>query len=377
MPERIYKRIVEKTIASFLVFISAFTVGFSQGFSSHNWTFGNSSQWIAFNKSDSLPVLMTGQFPIGTGGSATASNPVSGALLFYSDGVNVYDASHQLMMGGAGLNGNNLGNQPVAICNVPGSPDQYYIFSNSASYTTPGTIYYTVLDMSQFGNAVFPSPALGAVNTGIKAKPSPLTNTAEAMIIISKADLSGFWLISKQSGLNDVYNVLNIDAGLENITLAGTYNLGDPIVAGNFSYNVATGKIAVSSQNENRNIQILQIDNATGTLGYDSEVLNTGYNNLTGEAIYDTEWSSDGTYLYISIYGGGGFNGDLLQYNTTATTTTLASVLPGVIANSYGIKMGPDGKIYHLFLSGSEYHLGRINEPDSVASVANYEIDPL
>lgn len=373
MPERIVKSVV----LICLVFICCSAVGQARSYSDLNWAFGNSNQWISFNKSNSNPVLLSGKGSQGVGGAATASHPVTGDLLFYTDGVTVFDASHQVMTGGLGLAGNSSANQPVAICAVPGLPNQYYVFSNSADYTTPGTIFYTVVDMNQFGNAVFPMPALGEVNASIKAKATSLNNTAEAMIIVSKSDLSGFWLISKRSGNNDAYDVLDISNGLENITGAGSFNLGDPTIGGNISYNEATGRVAVSSQIENRNIQILQFDNATGILAFDSEVLNTGYNNLSGEAIYDTEWSGNGNYLYISIHGGGGFNGDLLQYNYNNPLNSLTSILPSVITNSYGLKMAPDGNIYHLFQSGAEVRLARINEPDSIAAQTNYELNPL
>jgi len=355
-------------------------VGYAQssGLSPNRWYFGNSTDGIIFNKSDNVANIVSNQFvPFGQGGAAVASDPASGDLLFYTDGSSVFDASHSIMVNGSGLTANISGNQNVAVCSVPGEVDRYYIFTNSANYNTAGNISYTVVDMTRFGNAIFPSPALGEVDNPNKNQATGLNNTSEAMIIIAKFDRSGFWLISKQNGNNDFYEVLDIGSGTGNITSAGTFILGDPIIASNFSYSDVSGMIAVAPQNENRNIQILDFDNTTGSLSFNSDVLNSGYNNLSGQAIYDTEWSINGDYLYISIYGGGGFTGDLLQYDINTPGSTLLSILPGSVSNSYGLQMGPDSLIYHLYQSGPNKLLGRIDSPDSIAVLTNYQLTPL
>src|SRR5690606_7940284 len=62
----------------------------SQGLNSNNWYFGNSPQGIRFNKSDNQPFLLNNQgTPFGTGGSAVATDPITGDLLFYTDGDKV------------------------------------------------------------------------------------------------------------------------------------------------------------------------------------------------------------------------------------------------------------------------------------------------
>jgi len=355
-------------------------VGYAQssGLSPNQWYFGNSTDGIIFNKSDNVANIVSNQFvPFGQGGSAVASDPVSGDLLFYTDGSSVFDASHSVMTNGSGLTANISGNQNVAVCGVPGEVDRYYIFTNSTVYNAAGDIRYTVVDMARFGNAIFPSPALGEVDNANKNQATGLSNTSEAMIIIAKFDRSGFWLISKQNGNNDIYEVLDIGSGTGNITSAGTFILGDPIIASNFSHNDFSGRIAVAPQNENRNIQILDFDNTTGSLSFNSDVLNSGYNNLSGQAIYDAEWSINGDYLYISVFGGGGFTGDLLQYDANTAGSTLLSILPGSVSNSYGLQMGPDSLLYHLYQSGPNILLGRIDSPDSVAVLTNYQLTPL
>src|SRR5690242_2224935 len=73
----------------------------AQNFSAYNWYFGNSPRGLRFSRSDNSASLVTNQFtPFGQGGSAVASDPASGNLLFYTDGTRVIDASHTPMPNG-------------------------------------------------------------------------------------------------------------------------------------------------------------------------------------------------------------------------------------------------------------------------------------
>jgi hypothetical protein len=58
-----------------------------QNFSRHTWYFGNTNRGIRFSRPDNQPALLNNKVvPFGTGGSAVASNPINGDLLFYTDG---------------------------------------------------------------------------------------------------------------------------------------------------------------------------------------------------------------------------------------------------------------------------------------------------
>ncbi len=64
------------------------------------WLYGQSTYGITFRKSDFTAELDSIQNPnFGIGGSAVATDPITGDLLFYSDGDVVYDKGHQLISG--------------------------------------------------------------------------------------------------------------------------------------------------------------------------------------------------------------------------------------------------------------------------------------
>ncbi len=353
-------------------FLTLLVLGFvaiasnAQNFSSHNWYFGNNNQGIRFSRSNNTASIVTNQAtPFGTGGSAVASNPINGDLMFYTDGSRVFDLSHVQMPNGFGLNGTVANNQPVALTAIPGTPNQYYIFTNN------GSISVTTVDMTQFGNAAFPAPPFGDV--AAKNVAVGLAGRAQGMITIPHANGIDYWLITQESGTPN-YTVTLVDAGgFTHTTFAG---LGFNINVANLSYHAGTGRIAASPSGPTTDIAILDFDNATGILTFNQFVLSSGLASTVAPTYYDTEWSANGQYLYLSRTGEAGIQANVFQYDLLNPTTTLASVLPQptTIFRSYGLQMAPDTTIYHVYqaISGGPFLLGRISDTDSIAANVRY-----
>lgn len=336
----------------------------SQDYSRYNWYFGQSTRALRFSRSTGTPALVTKSILAGTGGSGVATDQTNANLLFYTDGVRVFDIGNAPMPNGSGLSGNPAGNQPVAICPVPGQPTQYYLFTNSSLFTTGGNVVVTTVDMNSFGNAAFPSPASGDVI----AKNSPMglsgNDRSEAMITIPHANGTDYWLITHQNG-TDTYTVTQVQAGgvFTNTSISNV--TGISITAANFAYHAATKRLAVTPQDINRNVAILDFDDATGTLTLNQFVANSA--STIAQDIYDTEWSLSGRFLYISR------NNDLLQYDLNNPLTSLATVLPAPVLRSYGVQMAPDSAIYHLYESAAGvFNLGKLQDTDSLAALTTY-----
>lgn len=364
---------------TFTILLSLVTLTslFAQNFSANNWYFGGANHGIRFSRADNTATLLSNKAtPFGTSGSAVATDPVNGNLLFYTDGVNVYDLTHTVMPAGAGLSGNPAGNQPVAIAKVPGSDTQYYVFTNSASGGAGGDIRYTIVDMRAPGNETFPTPPIGNV-TSADNPIGGLTNRAEAMIIIPKPNREDFWLITHENGAPN-YTVSEFVSGTLAPVNTTTTSLGLVVNPGNFALHPASGRIAVSPIEAKRDIEIIDFDPVTGTLGYVQRVLNTAVAATANPAIYDTEWSNNGQYLYISRYGEGGLPGDVLQFDIANPATTLTSVLPAPVFQSYGLQLAPDSAIYHLYqaTNGGPFLVGALTNTDTVATEVLYDAAP-
>jgi hypothetical protein len=90
------------------------------------WYFGGNAG-LDFNSG--TPALLTNGALNTSEGCATVSNS-SGQLLFYTDGLNVWNANHVVMPNGSGLAGNPSSTQSAIIVPKPGSATIYYIFTS-------------------------------------------------------------------------------------------------------------------------------------------------------------------------------------------------------------------------------------------------------
>lgn len=361
------------------------TCSLAQNLSQHNWYFGNTADGIRFNRGTNLPKAVNDQAtPFGTGGSAVANDPTTANLLFYTDGTRVYDAFHTLMPNGSGFTANSSANQPVVICPVPGQPTKYFIFTNTANFTTGGTISRSVVDMALFGNAVFPSPAQGNVEVLNKNVAVPgLTNRSEGMTIVPHLNGGSYWLISHQNSSAD-FSATLIDSATYASGTFGTIvstGLGSispiPISVGNFSYNHKLRKLAVSVQSVRDDSQIVNFDPTTGVMTFDRYLFNTGVITSISQSMYDIQWDiKGGQYLYISRIGEPGIPADVLQYdytNSTSSTTVLTSLLTTPISRSFGLQLAPDSAIYHLYQASAAgpFLIDKFTKTDTIASFVN------
>jgi large repetitive protein len=345
-----------------LLFLNITSV-FGQNLAQHNWYFGNTKDGIRFNRGNNKAQAVTDQaIPFGAGGSAVATDPATADLLFYTDGVNVYNSCHLLMQNGVGLTGNPSFNQPAVISPVPKQLSKYYIFTNN------GSIAASIVDMKA------PLlPPLGGIEPASKNSPvAGLTNRSEGMIVIPHSNGDDFWLITHEINTN-LYTVSTIDVS-GTFTPKSIVALGTPVSVANFSYNHKLKKLAVAVQSPIDNSLILTFNPATGILGFDRLIPNSGVTTGLGPAIYDIQWDmKGGQYLYISRIGEPGIAADVLQYDYNNPTVSLASVLPpsvqSTISKSYGLQLAPDSSIYHLYQSAAgAFFIEKFSKTDTVAS---------
>src|SRR5689334_20241397 len=88
------------------------------------WYFGNGAG-IDFNSGS--PVGLNNGALFTVEGCASIAD-ASGNLLFYTDGVTVYNKVHSVMTNGLGLLGGNSSSESAIIVPMPGSSTLYYIF---------------------------------------------------------------------------------------------------------------------------------------------------------------------------------------------------------------------------------------------------------
>lgn len=364
----------------FFQMVGTLQLAMGQNLSEYNWYFGNSTDVILFNKGNNEPLLDSVQaVPYGTGGGAVISDPVTGDLMFYTDGTNVYDREHEITPNGAGLSGDPTLNSSAVIVPFPFMLGEYFIFTNTGN-AGGNEIQYSVANRNLNGNATDAGePDKGDIDLSQKNVASGLTNVSDGMIVLEGAMPNQYWLVTNDRTTFE-YQVLEIN----NRTLGAiqTFDLSTVsipgFVAASFAYNTDSLILAVAPKDQNRNVVLLDFDPETGGLSLNSQVVNSGNADFSSEAIYDLEWSGNGTKLYVSRHGGTGQIADLYQLDLLDTLNNLNSVLPVQIFRSYGIQRAPDNAIYHLYqeVDGGPIEVGRINEPDSVINLVNYESLP-
>ncbi|MEO9870060.1 PKD domain-containing protein [Ekhidna sp.] len=369
-----YVSAFRRLICVVLFLISTVTL-WSQDVTETGWYFGNSVENLVFDRNGRDVYLQTDQAtPFGVSGAVTITDQFTGNLLFYTDGVDVYDVSHSIVPNGAGLSGISSINVPVVTCPVTDNPGQYYLFTNSGSGGV-NEIRYTVVDATIQGNGSVQFP-YGDVVVGMVDLATGLVDPSEGMITIPSGDGELFWLVSQNRTTFQI-QVTQVDGG--GIGATTNYDFTDGATPGfeasHFAFNADSSQLAMAPKGANRNIWLMDFDPISGVLALDTTLLGTGFNDDQGESVYDVEWSSDGSKLYLSRFGSSGTTGQLYQLDFNDTTRTVNPILPAPIFRSYGLKRAPDDRIYHLYqeTAASIFNLGRINRPDSIADSVAYQ----
>ncbi|MDW3193318.1 MAG: PKD domain-containing protein [Cytophagales bacterium] len=335
--------------------------------------FGNTTDNFVFDKNGRDVHLEDRQVaPFGMGGSAVISDQFNGNLLFYTDGVQVFDQSHQLVAGYSALNGDSSLNQPAVVVPNPSSRDLYYIFTNPSNGGA-NEIQFTEIDASIQGNSTdgrFPFGAMTSVNQS-----TGLTNPSEGIIIIEAGNNGNeYWLITQDRTTFD-FRVTAINS--TGIDSTQTFTVTSPaypnVEVAHFAYNADSAWLAIAPKTANRNVAILDFDAATGELAFNQQILRTGVDDGQGESIYDVEWSNSGRKLYFSRFGSAGLDANVYQYDFDSLV--LSPLFANPIFRSYGLKRGLDDHILHLYQDtpGSAYNLGRFTRADSLADSVVYE----
>src|SRR5687768_9450754 len=112
----------------------------------NNWYFGKSA---GINFTGDSAVAVTNGRLFTEEGSASISDK-NGNLLFYTNGITVWNRNHKVMPNGNGLLGGKSSTQSALILQKPGSETIFYIFTTDIQAQSDG-LRYSILDMSKDG----------------------------------------------------------------------------------------------------------------------------------------------------------------------------------------------------------------------------------
>ena len=312
------------------------------------------SQWYFSNNSaldflSGAPIALTNSAMNQYEGSSCISDD-NGSLLFYTNGTEVWDATHSIMPNGTGLNGNNSTNQSALIVPKPNSNTEYYVFTNDMS-----NLYYSVVDITLNGG-------LGAVTTkNIFLQGS----ISEKLAGVKHANGIDVWVMVHGAGNSTFYAFLVTPLSVAGTPVISTGGPIDPGTIGQMHFSPNGKFVAFSSYGGAQNAAIFEFDNATG-------LASNGIGVPFSNQIYGCCFSPNSRYFYHQSNPPpcGVYQLDLQAGNAAAILASSTQVGTGLSTNLGHMQIGYDKKIY-LAHDGLQ-QLAVINYPDSPAAAVDY-----
>jgi len=371
-----------------LLFSGYYLSAFSQGtecdyhrlMKADQWRFGDDAG-ISFNNIHS-PELVSGNFfgsytEYTPGGVSTISDN-SGQLLFYTNGMNVWNNNTYIMSNGESLHGNNGATMSSLIVPNPQNSKQYYVFTVDMyvpNYYTKG-INYSIVNFSNNGSEV-------------TSKNLPLlTENAQKVCAIKHENGNDYWIVTHGFGDNKgewfyaylLSDTINTTPQESHVGIKQTYIEGDMLTFNNevgYMKGSPDGKKLALAINHDGYVEVFDFDNATGIVSNPQ----TSPQGLI-EGPYGVEFSSDGSKLYVSTSPLNNLPNYIYQFDLTLANpmdnpfevarmdiTFDEEILFGAL------QLAPDGKIYVAkFNKGlvGYNNLGVVYNPNRPLAECNY-----
>ena len=377
--------LIRKNSALLLLLIFAINA-FAQDKSGYNWYFGNRAgmTWNTTQSITSTPIFGGGGaqtlngIPTPLTGSALANqlegvfgmSDANGNLMFYSDGVTIWNRNHVAMTNGSGLTGHWSSTQSGIVIPFPGDGNKFIAFCIGASEQGGGaTLTYSVIDMTASGG-------LGAViekNMPVTGHRGRLLETVSAVRHANGVD---YWVVAPGAGnastaaLN-VWRVTStgVQPACHHVHYTGIASSSDTH-AGYFRFS-ADGEYFVWPEHVSTRLFFGRLNTSTGTFSLVKYV-------RSPSRAYGCEISPDNEVVYVSTYMGNTVLAyklsNLLAAPDNAAASAVAYKTVSVGTTTGALQLAPDGRIYGSLGSGSSGFNSNILVIDNVSDYDNFKV---
>jgi hypothetical protein len=354
---------MKKFYSAFVLSVFIFCSGLFAQKETQHWYFGTLA---GLDFTSGSPVAVSNGMINTTEGCAAISN-ASGNLLFYTDGISVWNNTHSVMPNGTGLLGDVSTTQSALIVKKPGSTMLFYIFTLPAEGV--GNFCYSVVDLSLDGGK-------GDVTTKNIILKSNVTEKLGAVYHCNGTDI---WVLIHEwnNKVFDAFLVSSLGVASPVVSTTGRVH-GD--VHGQMKFNNTGTKIAcvrdtvIQATNPYLGkafLDILNFNNQTGAVTH-SLALTLG----SWQKSYGTEFSPDNSKVYATAYDQSGINGgnsEALQFDLSMPNVAASSIMVGSGFDPEilrAIQLAPDGKLY-ISKSNSPF-LCSVSAPNLAGAACNY-----
>lgn len=344
-----------------ILFCSSFVHGQKEA---ANWYFGNNA---GVNFNGTTPNALTDGKLNTNEGCATISNN-RGELLFYTDGIKVWDKNHNVMPNGQGLLGNPSSTQSAIIVPKPLSNSIYYIFTVTDAAKNDG-LRYSEVDME-----------LNNGNGAVTSNKNVLLTTpcAEKITAVQNANGKDFWVITHSWDNADFLSFKVNGSGI-NVTpvksTIGSIHGGETGNSAGYMKASPNGKkIAIARWNIDSLVEIFDFNNTTGILTNPLSIDNFFGKDIKNGA-YGIEFSPNSNILYVSDLNLYSFSSKLYQFDLSSNNKKDIIDSNTIIYSGSNllsaIQLALDGKIY---ISNSVTStLDIIENPNEIGFACSYK----
>lgn len=328
-----------------------------------NWYFGSQS---AVSFCSGSPVNMGGSSMIQFEGCASVSN-ANGDLLFYTNGVTVYNKLNQVMMNGTGLMGHQSSTHSALIVPNPGNGNRYYIFTTDAgAYENPpndGFRYSEVDIIMDNGNGAVVSSSKNILL---------MDSCTEKIAATIHGNGTDYWVVTHRWKSNAFYAYHVSASGISAPVISSTGSLhtgNDDNTIGQMKFNPQGNKLALAVYLDGF-YELFDFDKNTGAVSNPIQLTIP-----TNISCYGVEFSPSGNFLYVTTsYFGEVYQFDVSSNNAQVIQSSMMQVgITSVINGSLQLAM--DGKIYlahdNTITQGHAY-LSVIENPDVAGLACNF-----
>jgi len=311
------------------------------------WFFGN---YNGLDFTSGTPVVIGGSIMTQTEGVAAISD-AGGNLLFYTNGINVYNRNNVIMPNGSGLLGDASSTQSSIIIKKPLSSSIYYIFTADVDIGPDG-IRWNEVDMTL-------NAGLGAVtaNKNILLQ----TPSCEKLCAVRHCNGRDIWVISHDWNSNTfrAWLVDDISVGATVVwSNAGSVVNGisqsgyGQLKASSDGTRLGTCYYGYGNSTGINKVEVYDFDKATGV------VSNAITLSTTEIGPYGFEFSKTGRFVYAATNQGRLNQWDLCAPNILASKYLVQNTGPFIGS----LQMANNGKIY--VSRGTQPILSAINNPE-------------
>jgi gliding motility-associated-like protein len=338
------------------------------------WYFGNNAG-LDFNSGSPIALL---DGALSTGEGCASISDGDGNLLFYTDGRQVYNRDHVLMLNGDGLGGDTSSTHSAIIVPKPGDPNIYYVFTVDANGGSNG-LQYSEVDMQLDGG-------LGGITM---LKNFQLENpVTEKITAVRNSINNSYWVVSHRWDEDDdpttflptnefiAFRVSN--SGVDPnpvVSNAGTRIGGESgNTIGQIKISPNGRKLATATYGNDAEFQLFDFNAATGRVSNAVSLLSgaaTGGGPGTSVGPYGIEFSPNSEVLYGSVFLGHIYQWDLSS-NIPQNIIDSRRQLSGRTRSFGALQLATDGRIY---IANSNVFLDVIRNPNQIGVLSSYAPD--